>query len=98
MTATSSVSLSVDEETRLILEHLESLPEQEVEPLVDDPGETYHNHRPRNTPEGHLADSAVEAVETVRRRSADAGFYRLNRPSAPGSFERATLSRDDGTL
>jgi acyl-CoA dehydrogenase len=84
MATTSGVSFGVDEETRLILDNLEEFIEQEVRPIQEELGETYHNPRLRNTPEGHLDEAVVEAVETVRRRSAEAGYYAMNLPEDVG--------------
>ena len=78
------ISFAVDEETRMILDSLDAFIEQEVVPLQEELGETYHNPRMRNTAEGHLREEVVEAVETIRRRSAEAGFYAMNLPEDVG--------------
>jgi acyl-CoA dehydrogenase len=78
------VSFEPDEETRLILDNLEEFISQEVEPIQAELGETYHNPRLRNTPEGHLNEEVVEAIETIRRKSGEAGFYAMNLPEDVG--------------
>jgi len=80
----AGVSFDTDEETRHILDSLDGFIEQEVEPIQADLGETYHNPRLRSEPNGRLVDEVVEAIQTVRRRSADAGFYAMNLPEDVG--------------
>jgi len=92
MTATSGVSFAVGEETRLVLDNLEAFIDQEVRPLQAELGETYHNPRLRNTPEGQLDDAVVEAIRTVRRRSAEAGFYAMNLPEEVGGGGVSTVT------
>ncbi len=78
------VSFAVDEETRLILDSLDDFVEREVEPLEDRLGETYTNPRLRHEPDGRLVDEVIEAIQAVRTRSADAGFYAMNLPEEAG--------------
>lgn len=78
------ISFEPDEETRLILDGLTDFIEQEVKPIHKDLGETYENPRLRNSPEGHLAEAVVEAVETIRKKSAEAGYYAMNLPESVG--------------
>ncbi|MDY7080879.1 MAG: acyl-CoA dehydrogenase family protein [Halobacteria archaeon] len=76
-----SVSFAVDEETRLILDSLDDFIEDEVKPLEEDLPD---NPRLRNQEDGRLVDEVLEAMETVRKKSADAGFYAMNLPADVG--------------
>ena len=78
------VSFDTDNETQLILDSLDDFIEKEVEPIVDDLGETYSNPRLRHEPDGRVVDEVVEAKETIRKKSADAGFYAMNLPEEAG--------------
>ena len=82
--ATGGVSFETAEETNLILSSLEEFVEQEVEPLEDDLGETWSNPRKRHEDDGRLVTEVQEAIETVRKRSAEAGFYAMNLPEEVG--------------
>lgn len=81
---TGGVSFDVDDETRLILDSLDEFIEREVEPIEDQLGEQWANPRLRHQPNGQLTDEVVDAMQTVRRRSADAGYYAMNLPEAAG--------------
>jgi acyl-CoA dehydrogenase len=72
------VSFETDEETRLVLQSLDDFVEQEVEPLEDDLGDTYTNKRKRHEDDGRYVPEVREAIQEVRRRSAEAGFYAMN--------------------
>jgi len=72
------VSFDTDEETRLILQSLDDFVEQEVEPLEDDLGDTWTNERKRHEVDGRYVPEVQEAIQEVRRRSAEAGFYAMN--------------------
>jgi acyl-CoA dehydrogenase len=84
MGETSGVSFDTDEETRLILDNIEQFIEQEVEPLQEELGEVYHNPRLRHKPDGRLVDDVIDAINTVRRRSGEAGYYAMNLPEEVG--------------
>lgn len=84
MSDASGVSFEPDEETRLILDSFEEFIEQEVEPLEAQLGETYTNPRLRNDPDGRLNDEVRDAIETVQKKSAEAGFYAMNLPEEVG--------------
>lgn len=75
------VYLGVDEETRLILESIDDFIEQEVKPLKQ---ELPNNPRARLREDGRPIDGVVEAIEEVRKKSADAGFYAMNLPERVG--------------
>jgi acyl-CoA dehydrogenase len=92
MSDSTGVSFGTDEETRLILDSLDSFIEQEVEPLQDDLGETFDNPRLRHHTDGRLVDEVVEAIETVRRRSAEAGFYAMNLPEEVGGGDVSNVT------
>jgi acyl-CoA dehydrogenase len=72
------VSFGTDEETRLILQSLDDFIEQEVEPLEADLGDTWTNERKRHEVDGRYVPEVQEAIQEVRRRSAEAGFYAMN--------------------
>jgi len=88
----SGVSFAVDEETRLILDSLDDFVEQEVQPIEDRLGETYDNPRLRHEPDGRLVDEVLEAIQTVRRKSADAGFYAMNLPEEAGGDDVSNVT------
>ena len=77
-TAPSGVSFDIEEETRLILQSIDEFVESEVEPLEAELGETWTNKRKRHEDDGRRVPEVQEAVETVRRKSAEAGFYAMN--------------------
>jgi acyl-CoA dehydrogenase len=91
-TAHGGVCFETDEETRLILDSLDEFIEQEVEPLADDLGETWSNPRLRHEPDGRLVDEVVDAIETIRKRSADAGFYAMNLPEDVGGDDVSNVT------
>jgi acyl-CoA dehydrogenase len=80
----AGVSFETDEETSLILSSLEEFVEREVEPIEDDLGETWSNPRKRHEDDGRLVPEVQEAIQTVRKKSADAGFYAMNLPEDVG--------------
>jgi acyl-CoA dehydrogenase len=82
--APAGVSFDTDEETRLILQSIDDFIEQEVEPLEDELGDTWSNPRKRHEDDGRMVPEVVEALQEVRKRSADAGFYAMNLPEEVG--------------
>ncbi|WP_255196228.1 acyl-CoA dehydrogenase family protein [Halorarius litoreus] len=82
--STGGVSFDTDEETRLILSSLDEFVEQEVEPLQDELGDTWSNPRLRHEVNGQFVPDVLDAIRTVRKRSADAGFYAANLPEDVG--------------
>jgi acyl-CoA dehydrogenase len=76
--STGGVSFGVDEESQLILDSLAEFVDQEVDPLEENLGETWSNPRKRHRDDGRLVPPVQEAIETVRERSAEAGFYAMN--------------------
>ena len=81
---TEGISFEPDQETRMIVDNLEGFIEQEVEPIQEELGETYHNPRLRHERDGRLVPEVVEAIEEIRRRSAEAGYYAMNLPEEVG--------------
>ncbi|MFB6084184.1 MAG: acyl-CoA dehydrogenase family protein [Halorientalis sp.] len=79
-----AVSFDTGEETRLILDSLDEFIEQEVEPIRADLGETWENPRLRHEDDGRLVPEVVDAIETIRKKSADAGYYAMNLPEEVG--------------
>ncbi len=90
--ATGGVSFAVDEETRLILDSIDEFVAQEVEPVADDLGETYTNPRLGHEPDGRYTDEVLDAIETVRQRSAETGFYAMNMPEEVGGEDVSTVT------
>jgi acyl-CoA dehydrogenase len=82
--APAGVSFDTDEETNLILQSIDDFIEQEVAPLEDELGDTWSNPRKRHEDDGRMVPEVVEALQEVRRRSADAGFYAMNLPEEVG--------------
>ncbi|MFC7154946.1 acyl-CoA dehydrogenase family protein [Halomarina halobia] len=80
----SGVSFETTEEWRLIRSSLDEFIEREVATLSDDLGETWSNPRLRHEADGRLVPEVVEAIEEIRRRSAEAGFYAMNMPEEAG--------------
>jgi acyl-CoA dehydrogenase len=80
----TGVSFETDEETSLILSSLEDFIEQEVKPIESELGETWSNPRKRHEDDGRLVPDVVDAVQEVRKKSADAGFYAMNLPEDVG--------------
>ena len=83
-TDSAGVSFATDEETRLLLDSLDEFVAQEVEPIESDLGETYANPRLRHEADGRIVDEVLEAKETIRKKSAEAGFYAMNLPEEAG--------------
>jgi acyl-CoA dehydrogenase len=82
--APAGVSFDTDEETNLILQSIDDFIEAEVEPLEDELGDTWSNPRKRHEDDGRMVPEVVEALQEVRKRSADAGFYAMNLPEEVG--------------
>ncbi len=80
----AGVSFDTDEETNLILQSIDDFIEQEVAPLEDELGDTWSNPRKRHEDDGRMVPEVVEALQEVRRRSAEAGFYAMNLPQEVG--------------
>ncbi|MCX2817752.1 MAG: acyl-CoA dehydrogenase [Methanobacteriota archaeon] len=86
------VSFGVDEETRLILDSIDEFVEQEVEPRESELGETFDNPRLRNDPDGEVAPEVIDAVDEIRRASAEAGFYAMNMPEEHGGQDVSNVT------
>ena len=82
--ASSGVSFETDEETELVLQNLDEFVEREVKPIADELGETLTNPRLGHEPNGRLTDEVLEAIDEVRRKSAEAGYYAMNMPREVG--------------
>ena len=86
------VSFAVGDETRMILDSLDEFIEREVVPLEAELGETFSNPRLSHEPSGKVTDEVLEAVKTVRKKSADAGFYAMNMPEDVGGSDVSTVT------
>jgi len=80
----AGVSFETDEETSLILSSLEEFLEREVQPIEDDLGDTWSNPRKRHEDDGRLVPEVREAIQEVRKKSVEAGFYAMNLPQDVG--------------
>jgi acyl-CoA dehydrogenase len=78
------VSFADDEETRLILDSLDEFVETEVVPLQRELGDTYTNPRRRHRTDGRFVKAVVDAMDRIRKKSAEAGFYAMNLPGDEG--------------
>ncbi|ELY91916.1 acyl-CoA dehydrogenase [Natrialba hulunbeirensis JCM 10989] len=78
------MSFEQTEEQELILDSLVEFVEQEVEPVVEELGETLSNPRLGHDPDGRLSDEVLEAEAQIRKASAEAGFYAMNMPAEVG--------------
>ncbi|MFA9503194.1 acyl-CoA dehydrogenase family protein [Natrinema sp. H-ect1] len=81
---TDGVSFDTDDETELILESIDEFIEREVEPIVEELGDTYTNPRKGHHENGRWTDELLAAREEIRRKSAEAGFYAMNLPEDAG--------------
>ncbi len=84
MVTEGGVSFAQDEETRLIVDALDEFIEQEVKPIQQDVGETFTHPRRGFTSDGRFTEEILDAISTIRKRSADAGFYAMNLPEDIG--------------
>ncbi len=78
------VSFGVDEESSMILDSLAEFVEREVEPLEDELGDVLTNPRKGLEPSGRRKPELIEAVEEIRQKSAESGFYAMNLPEEVG--------------
>jgi acyl-CoA dehydrogenase len=92
VTEQGGVSFEIDEETRLILDSIDEFIEQEVTPREKELGETFDNPRLRNAPDGEVAPEVIDAVDEVRRKSAEAGFYAMNMPEEYGGDDVSNVT------
>ena len=90
--ASAGVSFDTDGETKLILDSLTEFIEREVEPIEADLGETYTNPRLGHDTDGRLTDDVLDAIRTVRKKSAEAGFYAMNLPEEAGGEGVSTVT------
>lgn len=86
------VSFDVGDETQLVLDSLEEFVEREVEPIVDELGDTYTNPRKGYHENGRWTEELLEAREKIRRRSAEAGFYAMNLPETVGGGDVSAVT------
>jgi len=90
--ASTGVNFETDEETNLILSSLDEFIEQEIESIEDGLGETWSNPRKRHEDDGRLVPEVQEAVQEVRKKSADAGFYAMNLPEEYGGEDVSNVT------
>ncbi len=87
-----TVDFEPSEETKLILDSLDDFVEQEVVPRENELGDTFDNPRLRNAPDGTVDEAVLDAVDEVRRASADAGFYAMNMPEEYGGDDVSNVT------
>jgi acyl-CoA dehydrogenase len=78
------VEFAHDEETRMVLDGFETFIEREVVPVADELGDALEDPRLGREADGRPDAEVAEAVETVRRRAAEAGYYAMNLPESAG--------------
>ncbi len=86
------VSFGVGEETRLIRQSLDQFVEREVRPLEAELGEVLENPRLRHETDGRFVSDVLDAIEKIRKKSADAGFYAMNMPEGVGGEGVSTVT------
>lgn len=88
----ASVPFEVDQETQMILDSIDEFIEKEVKPIENDLGETYSNPRLSRQENGLIKEEIAEAIQTIRKKSAEAGFYAMNMPREYGGEGVSTLT------
>jgi acyl-CoA dehydrogenase len=91
-TESAGINFDIDEETSLILSSLEEFLESEVQPIEDELGETWSNPRKRHEDDGRLVPEVQEAIQEVRKKSAEAGFYAMNLPEEAGGDDVSNVT------
>ena len=85
------VEFAPDEETRLMLQGLEEFHAAEIQPLGEDHRDLLVPDHRRLAPDGRLTKEAVELIDTVRRRSGEAGYYGVGLPESVGGTPVGTV-------
>jgi len=88
----SGVSFDIDGETKLILQNLDEFVSQEVEPIVNDINEELTNPRLGHEHDGRLVDDVLDAIDRIRTKSAEAGFYAMNMPTEVGGDDVSAVT------
>ncbi|WP_336135953.1 acyl-CoA dehydrogenase family protein [Natronomonas amylolytica] len=91
-TESAGINFDTDEETSLILSSLEEFLESEVQPIEDELGEAWSNPRKRHEDDGRLVPEVQEAIQEVRKKSAEAGFYAMNLPEEAGGDDVSNVT------
>ncbi|MEF8915203.1 acyl-CoA dehydrogenase family protein [Natronomonas sp.] len=91
-TESAGINFDTDEETSLILSSLEEFLESEIQPIEDELGETWSNPRKRHEDDGRLVPEVQEAIQEVREKSAEAGFYAMNLPEEAGGDDVSNVT------
>ncbi|WP_323173346.1 acyl-CoA dehydrogenase family protein [Natrialba sp. PRR66] len=86
------VSFDTDEETYLILQSLDDFVEQEIKPIVNDVDEELTNPRLGHDVDGRIVDDVLDAIDEIRKKSAEAGFYAMNLPEDAGGDDVSTVT------
>ncbi|MCY4729950.1 acyl-CoA/acyl-ACP dehydrogenase [Natronomonas gomsonensis] len=85
------VDFTPSNEISLMLQSLDDFHEAEIAPLLEDHRDLLTPDYNRLDPDGRLKDEAVDLVETVRRRSGEAGFYGVTMPESVGGSDVSTV-------
>jgi len=86
------VSFAHDEETRLLVDAFEDFVDREVVPIASELDDRLTNPRKGREADGRPSPDVVDAVEEVRRLSADAGYYAMNLPESAGGGGVSTVT------
>jgi acyl-CoA dehydrogenase len=78
------VDFSQTTDVRLIKDGLDSFLEQEVEPIEEAHRDLLVPDFRRLRDDGRLKDEVVDAIDTVRRKSGEAGYYGIDMPESVG--------------
>lgn len=85
------VEFGANEEIRLMLRSLDEFHESEIEPLAEANQDLLIPDYNRLDNDGRLKDKVVELIDTVRRRSGEAGFYGVGIPESVGGIDVSTV-------
>lgn len=83
----SEMKFGPDEETRLILNSIDTFIEQEVEPRESGLESDINNPRLGRRPNGKPTTEIIEAIQEIRKASAEAGFYAMTFPEEVGGMD-----------
>lgn len=81
------VDFATSEEVQMMKQSLDEFHEREIEPLLEDHRDLLVPDYKRLDENGRLKPAAVDVIDTVRRRSGEAGFYGVGMPESVGGIE-----------
>jgi acyl-CoA dehydrogenase len=80
----TGINFEVDEETQLVLNSLDEFIEREVAPLTSDLESKLNNPTLGRRANGQPTDEILEAIQSIRQKSGEAGFYAMHMPEEVG--------------